>query len=214
MIIDHDHPRYRDIWNHNNNKYNGAYYYSQEITEIIIPNVNTNRNWITVNVPGVGVDHSIIFVHNNKSPERYDWLKKYKDIILVCGVPDTVDKVKHLGTAVYLPLSINVKKVEHYKRDSKDKGACFAGRKSKTKYDGVKLPDNIEYLWDQPRDRFLTELARYRVAYCVGRAALEAKILGAEVRPYDPRYPDPDIWQVIDSLEAAKRLNKILKKID
>ena len=88
-------------------RWNGAFYYSQEIVNNIIPNVKTDRNWITINVPGVACDHSVVFIHNNKTPEAYGWLSKYKDLVLVCGVPETCEKVSGLGKAVYLPLSID-----------------------------------------------------------------------------------------------------------
>ena len=86
MIIDHNDRRYRDKWNlMEGNKYNGAFYYSKEIVANIIPNVKTDRNWITVNVQGAGADHAIVFIHNNLHPENYDWLQTYgyKDLILV-----------------------------------------------------------------------------------------------------------------------------------
>ena len=71
MIIDHTDERYikrRDsIGLH---RYNGAYYYSKEIVKNIIPNVKTDRHWITVKVPGEGFDHSILFVHDNVDFER------------------------------------------------------------------------------------------------------------------------------------------------
>ena len=88
MIIDHTHPNYLRKWrNAGLNQFNGAYYYSKEIVENIIPNVETDRNWITVNVKGVGLNHAIVFIHNNLHPENYEWLKfyGYKDLVLVCG---------------------------------------------------------------------------------------------------------------------------------
>ena len=60
----------------------------------------------------------------------------------------------------------------------------------------------------------LKEVAKCRKVYAVGRCAIEAKYLGAEILPYDPRYPDPSIWQVLDNVEAAKILQEKLDKID
>ena len=131
MIVDTDHPKYLDKWRwQNTGKWNGAYYYSKEIVKYFIPNIKTDRHWITVNVKGVGADHAIVFIHNNLHPENYSWLKKYDDLILVCGLPETMDKVRHLGTPIHLPLSVDVREVEQYKRE-KDKGVCYAGRKGK-----------------------------------------------------------------------------------
>lgn len=85
MLIDHNHPLYlkrRAL--SGDNKWNGAYYYSKEIVDNIIPLVKTDRNWITVNVPDHGYDHSIVFIHNNLYPELYSWLSAHEDLILVC----------------------------------------------------------------------------------------------------------------------------------
>jgi hypothetical protein len=63
-------------------------------------------------------------------------------------------------------------------------------------------------------DELLREMAKYRRVYAVGRTAIEAKILGCEVLPYDQRFPDPSIWKVLDSMDAAKMLQRLIDKID
>ena len=210
MIIDHDNPVYRQRWLcAGDNRYNGAFYYSKEIVKNIIPNVDTDRNWITVNVPGVGADHSIMFIHNNLHPEHYDWLRKYNDLVLVCGVPDTVKKVEHLGKAIYLPLSVDVGYVKQF-RVKKTKRVAFAGRMTKRK--GVEFPAGTDFLEGLTRPRLLRAMAQYEQVYAVGRVAIEAKILGCEILPYDTRYPDPSVWKVVDNKEAAKMLQQMLKE--
>ena len=214
MIISHTHKRYKDKWKRlTNGRYNGAYYYSQEIVKNIIPLVKTDRNWITVNLPGFGADHSIMFVHNNLHPENYDWLKRYNDIVMVCGVKETCEKVNHIGKAIYLPLSIDTEEVEQYRQDERS-GAAFAGRPSKRSMNGVELPKDIDIIEGLPRDRFLQEIAKHETIYAVGRTAVEARALGCEIAAYDPRYPDPDVWQVLDNREAAKILQAELDAID
>ena len=214
MIIDHDCPEYREIWKNSANKRNGAFYYSKEIVKNIIPRIKTDRNWITVNIPGTGCDHAIVFIHNNLNPEeRYDWLKQYHDLVLVCGIEETMPRVAHIGTPIYLPLSVDVADISQYKT-TKTREAAFVGRPIKKYYDGVKLPPNLDYLEDLPRNTLLAEMAKYKRIYAVGRCAIEAKVLGCEVRPYDPRFPDPDRWQVLDNAEAAEILQKKLNKID
>lgn len=213
MIISHKHPLYRLKWSGaGQNKYNGAYYYSQEILANIVPYVRTSRNWITVNLPGVGCDHSIVFIHNNKHPERYEWLRRYKDIILVCGVPETVEKVKHIGKAIYLPLSIDVEYVKQFKVKEKTKEAAFVGRPAKRK--GMELPSGIDYLEGLKREELLQRMAEYKTVYAVGRCAIEAKALGCKLKAYDPRYPKVSIWKVLDNRKAAEMLQKELDKID
>lgn len=212
MIIDHDHPKYREKWkNAGANKYNGAFYYSKEIVKNIIPNVQTLRSWITVNIKGIGCNHAIVFIHNNKHPDHYDWLARYDDLILVCGIPETVEKVQHLGKAIYLPLSIDVETVKSYCKP-KLKNAAFVGRPAKRK--GIKLPKNIDIIEGLPRTKLLPEMAKYREVYAVGRTAIEAKALGCIIKPYDPRFPDPSIWKVLDNKDAAKILQNKLDEID
>ena len=212
MIIDHNHPTYRAVWaNKGLDKYNGAYYYSKEIVENIIPRVKTDRDWITIHINGVARDHSIIFVHNNLYPERYDFLKQYKDLILVCGIPETMAKVQHLGTPVYLPLSVDVEYVGQFKT-AKTRDAAYVGRPEKRL--GLKLPKTVDFIEGLPRPKLLERMAKYKRVYAVGRTAIEAAVLGCELEPYDPRFPDVSIWKVIDNRDAAKILQKKLDAID
>ena len=212
MIINHEHPKYiakqRQI---GKGRYNGAYYYSQEICRYIIPSVRTDRNWITINVPNVGVDHSIVFIHNNIHPEHYDWLSRYDDLILVCGVPETCEKVSHLGKAIYLPLSVNVQEVAQYITEQ-TKDTAYVGRKNKRC--NIPFLLGTDFLEGIPREYLLPEMAKYKRVYAVGRTAIEAKILGCEILPYDPRFPDLGIWKVIDSSEAAVMLQKMIDEVD
>ena len=210
-IFDHTSYEYR-ISSINPGTNNGAYFYSKEIVENIIPRVKTDRNWVTIKVVGRCYDHSIVFIHNNNHPEWYDWLKHYKDLVLVCGVPDTVPKLQErlpMHHVIYLPLSIDTKYVKKFKT-KKTKAACFAGRASKKTKD---LPDNIDSIQNISRDELLAEIAKYKTVYGVGRVALEAKCLGAKIGIYDSRYPK-DIWKVIDNADAALMLQEELDKID
>ena len=221
MIFDHDHPYYRArLQMSGDNRFNGAYYYSKEIIRNIIPNVETDRNWTTVNIPQSNLipqfepcctDHSIVFIHNNMHPENYEWLSRYDDLILVCGIPETVEKVSHLGKAIYLPLSIDVEDVRQYVR-SKTKEVAFVGRKSKR--NGIEFPPDVDIIEGLPREELLETMAEYKKVYAVGRTAIEAKALGCEILPYDDRFPDVSRWKVIDNLEAAKMLQDELNKID
>jgi len=158
MIYDHNAKTYRARWKLlGDDKFNGAYYYSQEIVNNIIPNVKTDRSWVTVNAAAQCEDRSIVFIHNNLNVSVYDWMSKYDDLILVCGIPETCEKVKHLGTPIYLPLSIDVEEVKQYKVKKKTKKIAFAGRKSKKTY---RLPIDIDYLEGLPRELFLPDMLR------------------------------------------------------
>lgn len=213
QIIDHNHPSYRKRRGISGaNRWNGAFYYSEEIVKNIIPFVETDRNWMTINTPGVGYDHSIVFIHNNLHPELYDWLSKYKDLILVCGILETCVKMTHLGIPVYLPLSVDVEQVKAFAKPEKTKEMAFFGRKSKRK--GIEFPEGADIIEGIPRAKMLSVMAEYRKVFAVGRTAIEAKILGCEILPYDPRFPNPDRWKIVDNREAAALLNQILKDVD
>ena len=177
----------------------------------MIPWIKTDRSWITINIPECGCDHAIVFVHNNLHPDHYEWLKKYDDLILVCGIPETVEKVEHIGKAIYLPLSIDVENVRQYARE-KSKKTAFVGRRSKQK--GIDLPKDIDYIEGLPRTKLLRAMAEYENVYAVGRTAIEAKALGCNILPYNPRFPDPSRWRVMDNRESARILQAKLNEID
>ena len=212
MIISHEHQAYKAIRDRSGfGKYNGAFYYSQEIVKNIIPNVKTDRNWVTINIHDFAYDHAIVFIHNNMHPEFYDWLNKFDDLILVCGIGETCKKVKHLGKAIYLPLSVDVEYVKTF-RTEQTKDTAFVGRKAKRK--SVTFPQGTAYLESMPRDDLLKKMAEYKNVYAVGRTAIEAKVLGCKILPYDPRFPDPRRWRIVDNLEASQILQEKLDKID
>lgn len=210
MIYDHTDPEYaKTLEQQGLERYNGAYYYSVEIVRNIIPNVSTDRNWVTVNQFGHCFDHSIVFIHNNRYLDAYTWLRQYRDLVLVCGVPSTCQKVAHLGVPVYLPLSVDVAEVSRYRRP-KTRDTAYFGRPMKA----VNLPDGTDVIGGVPREEMLEQMAGYRRVYAVGRCAIEARVLGCEVLPYDPRYPNPDVWKVLDNAEAAVILQRLLDEAD
>lgn len=192
-------------------KHNGAYYYSKEIVKNMIPRIKTNRDWVTINDYKHCTNGAIVFIHNNKNPQNYNWLRKYKDLILVCGVPSTCQKVQGIGKAIYLPLSVDTLALEPFKTE-KTIDCAFVGRSAKL--GGFKLPKGCVKIQNLARTELLRELAKCRKVYAVGRCAIEARFFGCEVLPYDPRYPDPSVWQVLDNREAAKILQEKLDKID
>lgn len=215
MIINHLSPEYQAILRKYNRTValNGAYFYSEELCNNIIPYIKTDYNWVTVNC-GVAMDHSIVFIHNNNDPHLYDYLKDYKDLILVVGTKKTKRKVKYLSDKViYLPLSVDVKYVKRFRRKHKAHDLAFVGRRSKRFYKTVEFNESCVYLEGMERPRLLNHMAQYKRVYAVGRCAIEAKILGCEVLPYDSRYPDPSIWEVLDNSEVIPILQKELDKL-
>lgn len=214
MIIDHNHPGYRKRREKQGfGKYNGAYYYSKDIVKYIIPNVKTDRNWVTVRMEDVGVPpHSIVFIHNNRNPNLYEYLKGYHDVVLVCSMQHTYDNMKFFSDKVILlPLSVDIKSVEKYKVKNKTKEMAFAGRRLKV---NNRIPDNCDILTDMPQTQLIKEMAKYKTIYAVGRTAIQAKILGAKIGVYDEMYPDPRIWKPLDCLDAVKILQREINKLD
>lgn len=221
MIIDHNHPLYKAKWKTlGDNRWNGAYYYSQEIVKYFIPNVKTDRNWVTIRLNDMTVhpDHAIVFIHNNRNPNYYEYLRNYKDCILVCSLWNTVANLQLIGgpeKVIYLPLSVRVKNVERYRVKEKTKEMAFAGRMVKiSKHYHAPVPKECDILSGMPQYRLLQEMAKYKKIYATGRTAIQAKILGCEIGVHDQRFPDPSVWKVIDSLDAAKMLQREIDKID
>lgn len=193
-------------------KQNGAFYYSREIVQNIIPRVQTDRSWVTIYIRDRAASHSIYFIHNNRTPELYSFLRLYKDVVLVCGVPQTCEKVKRFGRAIYLPLSIDTEYVKQFEQPEKTIEVAYIGRANKR--NGLAFPEGTVFIEGLNRDDLLRQMAKVKKVYAVGRCALEAKCLGAEILPFDPRYPDPELWQVIDNREAAQILQRQLDEID
>lgn len=218
MIIDHNHPLYakkrRSM--RDGNQYNGAYYYSKEIVKNIIPNVKTDRNWITIRLSDMQEhpDHSIIFIHNNRNPNYYSYLKDYKDCILVCSLPTTAENLSFFGKTIYLPLSVDVEAVKKYRVKNKTEEIAYAGRASKLNYFNNRVPKDTPILANMPQGKLLKEMAKYKTIYASGRTAIQAKILGCKVLPHETNFPDSSVWKVLDNKDSAKMLQEMLDKID
>ena len=211
-IIDHDDPAWAFRWERlGQNRWNGAYYYSCEIVGNIIPRVDTPRPWVTVNQKGRCLDHAIVFIHSNINAGQYDWLAKYDDLVLVCGVPQTCDALAHLGRTVYLPLSIDVEYVRQFAVEHHDRWRAIVGRKDKV---AAHVPAGADAIYGLRREKLLEQVAHYREVYAVGRCAIEARALGCDILPYDQRYPDTSLWQVVDNADAAAQLQRILDEVD
>ena len=79
-IVSHEHPVYKEMRKAlgDQGRYNGAYYYSMEICERMIPKIRTDRPWITVNVklPDLAQDGAIVLGHAN-APATDAILERY-----------------------------------------------------------------------------------------------------------------------------------------
>lgn len=215
MIIDHNHPEYLKIRNKaKGGKNNGCWYYSHEIVNNIIPNVKTWRDWNTVGreLPGM-CDHMIVFLHDNSTPWNYNWLKKYKDLVLVCSSEYTKNSVIYSGHTILLPMSVDTEYVKKF-RTKKTKDTCFVGNVWVKDNTTAEIPDGVDFLQDIPREELLRELAKYRRAYAIDRCAIEAKVLGCELLRTPTTYHCDNVGAVLDNREAAKILQEELNKLD
>lgn len=190
---------------------NGANIYSQLICKFFIQNIETDRNWVTINVNKC-LDHSIVFIHSNlNTKKKYAYLKNYKDLLLVCSQISTCKAVEELGQPVYLPLSIDTNYVQKFYTNIKDRNICYAGRRDKVDYESFRK-DGIDMLCDMSHDELLSRMAHYHYVYAVGLTALEAKCLGCNVLPYDQRFPDPRVWVVKDCVQMIPELQRLVDK--
>ena len=213
MIINHEDEDYLKIQLKHDN---GAYYFSKEICQNIIPKVKTDRNWITVNSENKCFDHSIVWIHNNEHPERYDFLDQYKDLILICVFPETLRKMierhPHFH-CIYLPLSIDTKYVKQFKAKRKTRKVCYFGRSPKCPKE-IAEDKTIAKIDGVERDKLLSEVAKYKTVYACDRCAIEAKCLGCEVIPTYLGYNNGDKFALIDNQSTAKELQRLLNEID
>jgi hypothetical protein len=215
MNITHEHPEYRELrFKCGKGRFNGAYYYSKEIEKNIIPRVKTKREWNTVGRDLEGMhDGMIVFLHDNSTPWHYEWLKKYKDLVLVCSSEYTANSVKYSGHTVLLPMSIDTKYVKRFKT-AKTRETCFVGNVWVRRNARNKIPDNVDFFSSLPREELLEELAKYKAAFAIDRCAQEAICLGCELKKLDTRYGCDNYERVLDNRQAAKILQKELNKID
>ena len=199
--------------------HNGAYYYSKEIVENIIPNVETWRPWDTMGMRHLrSADHAIVFLHHCRNWDKvYGWLRRYRDQIYVCSTMPTYEWAINGGhKAIFLPLSVDVDYVKKSKT-RKTKGACYAGNRwaFKRKYENENIPEDVDFPPPNlPREELLKFIAPYRELYAIGRCAIEGKVLGCKIKPFYPVYPDPDYWQILDNKDAAKILQRELDLLD
>lgn len=201
-------------------RHNGCYYYSKEIVKNIIPRIKTERDWNTVGRDFRGMhDGMIVFLHDNSTPWNYKWLKKYKDLVLVCSSKYTADSVKYSGHVILLPMSVDTNYIKKFTR-KKTKGTCLVGniwaRDNITIKGGGLIPyaTDIDYIGSLPRRRLLKKMAQYKRVYAIDRCAIEAKVLGCKLMPLESRYSCDNVGKVLDNAQAAKILQRELNKID
>lgn len=194
---------------------NGAYHYSKELVDNVIPNVQTKRDWVTINVPEQCWGGAIVFIHNNKNPERYYWLEQYKDLVLVCSQPKTLKIMIEMFPkfhSILIPLSIDTKYVSKFKAKRKTRDVAYFGRESKCPTE-IKCDENIVKLYSKDREGLLREVSKFRTVYAIGRCALEALCLGCKVISHRGEYEGIE-FVLLDNTEVIPELQRLLNEID
>lgn len=194
---------------------NGAYWYSKELLENIVPNIKTKRSWCLINVQNQCEDGAIVFIHNNKNPERYKWLSDYKDLILVCSQPKTLNFMIEMFPkfhVILLPLSIDTDFVKQFKVKRKTRNTAYFGRKEKCPQE-ILNDSKIAKIYGLEREKLLKEIAKYKNVYAIGRCALEAKCLGCNVLSHEGEYENVD-FKLLDNKEVIPELQRLINEID
>ena len=211
-IISHESPEYLKLpINHDN----GAFFYSKEMLENVVPYIKTERNWVLINAEQQCFDHSIVLIHNNAHPERYEWLTPFKDLILVCSSIKTLKTMIEMFPhqhSIFIPLSIDTNYVKKFKAARKTRDVAYFGRLEKIPKE-IAEDASIDKIFGTDREKILKEVSKYRKVYAIGRCALEAKCLGCEVESHAGEYEN-QTWEVIDNKEIIPELQRILDEID
>ena len=208
LYFSHLSPEYKAL---NLSKTNGAYWYSKELAENILPKIKTNRPFVTINLNPFCIDNAIVFIHNNLDQSGYEWLKQYKNLICLCSKIETVcNLIEILPKAhiVYLPMSIDTNYIKQFKAKRKTKQACYFGRGATVPHN---LPENVKILGTGEREASLKEVAKYKTVYARGRCLLEAKCLGCNTVNTSERTGSEEL---LDNKDAIKLLQKIINEID
>ena len=194
---------------------NGAYWYSKELLDRVVPKIKTDRNWVLINAEHSCTDHAIVFIHNNAHPERYEWLAPFKDLVLVCSTVKTLNTMIEMfpkAHSIFIPLSIDVDDVKQFKAKKKTKNICYYGRLEKCPQE-ILEDETIDKLGDGDRDKLLKQVAKYKTVYAIGRCALEAQALGCDVKSHSGEYEGVK-FELLDNEDIIPELQRLLNEID
>lgn len=219
LILGTNSPVYRH-WRdkQSHGKENGAYYYSKEIEENILPELKLDMFFVTAGAalytPRELPDGAIVICHDNRSTRQSYGRLFGKGVIWVCSKHSTVEKLEGYGErAVYVPLSIDTEYVKQFKR-KKTKDTAYVGNAWAFKREYLNsLPDDIEQLSGMARVKLLKEMAKYKRVLAEGRCLMEAQVLGAktEVPKYDGH--ESVYVEALDNREAVKYWREALEPI-
>ena len=219
-------PKFKDWRNRQSaGKENGAYYYSKEIEDNILPKIKAGLLIVTAGAALYSAkelpDGCVVVCHDNRSTKKSYGRLFGKNIIWVCSKHSTVATLEGYGEkAVYVPLSIDTEYVKKFKR-RKTKDIAYVGNAWAFKRDYLNaLPNNIEQLSDMSREKLLKEMAKYKNVIAEGRVYLEAMTLGCKVEL--PKYENitveaPELFgrkRPLDNRDAIPAWREALQAAD
>lgn len=197
---------------------NGSYWYARELEEIILPGINVNAYVITAGaklyrkyeVPS----GAVIVCHDNRTTFESYGKHFGNDILWICSKYSTVATLQGYGeNAVYVPLSIDTRYVEQFKR-KKTKDIAYVGNSWAFKKDYLEsLPKSIQQLSGMERDTLLKEMAKYKRVIAEGRCLMEAQVLDAKCEV--PLYGDgiESVYvEALDSREVIPEWREVLEQ--
>jgi hypothetical protein len=208
-------PEYIELRKNMSGRFNGAYYYAKEFEDNIIPKVKTTRPWVLINMKDFCEDHAIVLIHDNHNPRgTYAWLRDYQDLIFICSTPTTFHDMQREknGMAIYLPMSVDVDKVLSYAEgynEIEEPTAYYGNRWGIYKDElNVMLPEDCHIIDGVERSEALRDLSHYKTVWAIGRCAIEAKILGCDVKEIPYRYFKGPATDILDNRFAWNNLNE------
>lgn len=191
-------------------QFNGAYFYAKEIEDIILPKLEGDFFINTVAVqlyePKQIPDGAIVVAHDNyHTVERYS---PYfgKNITWICSKYDAYFKLMGRGErAVLVPMSVDteyVRKVAGKPRKTLDTG-FFGNAWDFKESEMTKLyTQGVELISNLTREEALKRMAKFKTMYAEGRCAIEATVLGCDVKLIEyPDFPAEPV-QVLDSRDV------------
>lgn len=207
---------WRDRQSHG--KENGAYYYSKEIEENILPELNLDMFFVTAGAalytPRQLPDGAIVICHDNRSTRQSYGSLFGKGIIWVCSKHSTVETLEGYGEkAVYVPLSIDTEYIKQFKR-KKTKDIAYVGNAWDFKREYLNnLPSDIEQLSGMARVKLLEEMAKYKRVIAEGRCLMEAQVLGSKTEVPKYEHAEAVYVEALDNREAVKYWREALEPI-
>ena len=202
---------------------NGLNSYTHLIEDKMAPLLNTERPIDSMGLSALrSADHAIVFIHHNLSPDtHYDWLHKYRDLVLVTGIPATYSLLQFAFPEpdyhiILQPVPVDTDYISQFKAKHTLHYA-YAGNPYDFKQSDLHhfLPPDTPMLTGLPHDQLLREMSLYKYIYAVGITAVEAQVLGCKLKQCDSRFPNPELtFPVTDYKDAVQNIQTHLDFID